>query len=62
MKCLLCKKEAFPLIENECWVDAAVDAFMPGYGSIFDSMLFYICLCDNCITRLIEDGSLIINE
>jgi len=60
MKCIICKKEVFSLVENDinCWGGAAVDAFMPGYGSIFDSMLFNICLCDKCIQQLIEDGSL----
>lgn len=41
------------------WDGGTVDVISPGYGSSHDEDLYYIALCDECITKLKDKGKII---
>jgi hypothetical protein len=65
MKCIVCKKEMHELDfaprhdedpSMNCWDDCVVDWLFSGYGSGHDTHKFLVCLCDECISNLCEEG------
>jgi hypothetical protein len=59
MNCLICDKEVLPLYplegrpdpENAMWNGAVVDRIEAGFGSIFDTDIFLIAICDDCVKK-----------
>ena len=58
MKCVVCKKE-LRILHNDgnpatsCWHDGAVDNFIAGYGSKYDTTHFIVGICDDCLDDLV---------
>lgn len=67
IKCICCGKEVKRLEEDlkqnnplgDMWNSGLIGGISAGYGSIHDGDVFFICICDNCITKKVKDGSLI---
>jgi hypothetical protein len=46
-------------VNNRMWNDGIVKVISAGYGSSHDTDQFVIAICDNCITKKQEDGTLL---
>lgn len=44
---------------NAMWNNGVVDELATGYGSIHDGSIFAIAICDSCIFKKLEEGSLV---
>lgn len=71
LKCICCGKklercldagtvEAEP--EVDAWDDAGVHLFVPGFGSRHDMSDIVVGICDNCIDKKLEDGSIYVKQ
>lgn len=64
--CCVCKHKVIEPISQETlnptkqeqgmWRDGVVEKITFGYGSIHDMESYYIAICDNCLSDLIEKG------
>ena len=43
----------------DMWQKAGVHQFVPGFGSRYDSTEFVVGICDDCLTKKLEDGLII---
>ena len=67
IKCICCSKNIESIQENielgnepqYMWHEGMVGRIDANYGSIFDSDVFIIGLCDECIKKKLEEKSLI---
>ena len=65
LKCICCGRKLKFLYkglyepEVDMWNNAGVHQFVPGYGSRHDSKEFIVGICDDCLTKKLEDGSVI---
>ena len=70
--CIRCDTEiisSFPLdgntndtndvLDKLMWNDGGVDTFSLNYGSIYDSNVYAIGLCDKCLKKLIKDKKIL---
>lgn len=71
MNCISCQKEIkrhyfdkndSHKLDQSCWRDGGVSTFSFGYGSTHDTCLFYICICDECITKGLEKNSVVFKD
>jgi len=54
-------KNSRPLtINNEMVNDGIIQTIDAGFGSIHDTDVFIIAICDECITENLEDGTLLL--
>jgi len=66
VKCICCGKD-IKLLDNDpqlnpiknMWKQGMVGGISANYGSKHDADVFFIAICDVCITKKKEDGSLI---
>lgn len=68
MKCICCGKEIelYNVVidskshpEQAMWFSGLVDNMAAGFGSSYDGMVFYVGICDDCLTKKINDGVVI---
>jgi len=48
--------------EVDAWDDGGVHLFVPGYGSQHDMDKIIIGICDDCIDKGLNEGTLILKE
>jgi hypothetical protein len=69
MRCIICLKVIEELnlhlpedndipLHQRNWDDASVDVIYPGYGSKHDLDKLRIAICDDCISKGINNGSI----
>jgi len=69
MKCIICDKEfdrcfsdpEFPE-ETSAWSEAVVDCIIGGYGSRHDMCELIVGICDDCLDKKIQEGTIIVRN
>ena len=65
LKCIVCGKDLKYINngdyrpEQDMWAGAGVHNFIPGFGSAYNCHCFVVGVCDNCISKKLEDRSII---